>query len=61
MKIYAKNANIRKPMMYGGMTSTPIMNSMGAMSAPVGQGMMKDKKIKNTMAAMKKGGRIKKY
>ena len=63
MKIYNKNSNVRKPMMYGGMAgtaSTPIAHSMGQMSAPMGQGMMKDKKKTAMLGAMKRGGMLKK-
>ena len=59
MKIYNKNSNVRKPMMYGGMAGTasiPVSNSMGKMSAPMGQGMMKDKKKTAMLGAMKRGG-----
>ena len=45
MKTYTKNAGVRKPMMYGGM-------STAKMSAPMGAGMMADKKKKNMMGMM---------
>tara|TARA_R100001126_G_C4791390_1_gene132069 strand:+ start:243 stop:419 length:177 start_codon:yes stop_codon:yes gene_type:complete len=45
MKTYAKNSNVRKPMMYGGMSGA-------RMSAPMGAGMMADKKKKNMMGMM---------
>jgi hypothetical protein len=52
MKTYAKNSNVRKPMMYGGMSGA-------RMSAPMGAGMMADKKKKQAMGMMY-GGNAKK-
>ena len=47
MKTYAKNSNVSKPMMYGGMSGA-------RMSAPMGAGMMADKKKKNMMVFERK-------
>lgn len=51
MKTYNEKSSVRKPMMYGG-------SGGSAMSAPMGSGMMQDKKKKNMgMMGMMYGGK----
>ena len=63
MKMYNPNSTVRTPMMYGG-KAQPNKKKMaygGAMSAPMGAGMMQDKKKKNMqgmMMGMKNGGKV---